>query len=333
VRGHADAATLAAFREELLSHRKAAQVSAHLAACPRCAALDAQLAEVTVLLTHAVAPPMPDTVTARIEMALAAEAAARGPAPVTDPAGTAAPGTAAPGTAAPDTAAPGRAGRNSTRGTAGQDAAGGAGSRRPGWTGRGWSRPSLRIATVAAAVAVIAGGGYTVAQLLSGSPAVHGSTASGASAPAGRAKPTLPRMSTGGIRSEAGSAAPGAVTGPVRVVTSDTNYQPAQLAAQASTLLKNLGPANTHSAANSGPTPATPTGYLALFPNLQACVAHVAGTQHALLVDVARYRGHPAAIILLPAPPGGRPRAIAVAPGCTASTAHVLATTPLPAAR
>ena len=38
---------LAAFREELLSARKAAQVSAHLAACPRCAALEAQLAEVT----------------------------------------------------------------------------------------------------------------------------------------------------------------------------------------------------------------------------------------------------------------------------------------------
>ncbi len=325
MRGHADAATLAAFREELLSHRKAAQVSAHLAACPRCAALDAQLAEVTVLLSHAAAPPMPDTVTARIEMALAAEAAARGAAPVTDPAGTAVPGTAVPGTAVPGTA-----GRNGTRGTAGQDADRGAGSRRPGWAGRGWSRPGLRVATVAAAVAVLAGGGYTVAQLLSGSPAANGAASSphAVAGPGGQAKPTLPSMSNdGGIRSEAGNAA---VTGPVRVVSSGTNYQPAQLAAQASTLLKNLSQPNTHSAANSGPTPATPNGYLALFPSLQACVAHVAGAQHALLVDVARYRGHPAAVIILPAPPGGRPRAIAVAPGCTASTAHVLATTPLP---
>lgn len=316
MRGHADAATLAAFREELLSHRKAAQVSAHLAACPRCAALDAQLAEVTVLLTHAAAPPMPDTVTARIEMALAAEAAARGPAPVTAPAGTAAPGTA---------------GRNGTRGAAGQDAARGAGGRRPGWAGRGWSRPGLRIATVAAAVAVIAGGGYTVAQLLSAGPTVHGATASGAEAPASRAKSSLPRMSSGGIRSAPGNTAAGAATGPVRVVSSGTNYQPAQLAAQASTLLKDLGP-NTHSATHPGPTLATPNGYTTLFPDLQACAAHVAGTQHALLVDVAHYRGHPAAIILLPAPPGGgHPRAVVVAPGCTATTSHVLATTPLPA--
>jgi len=318
VRGHADAATLAAFREELLSHRRAAQVSAHLAACPRCAALDAQLAEVTVLLTHAAAPPMPDTVTARIEMALAAEAAARGPAPATATGGPA--GTPAPGTA----------GRGGTRGTAGQDGARGAGSRRSGWAGRGWSRPGLRVATVAATVAVIAGGGYTVAQLLSGSPAVHGPTAAGAPASAARGKATRPRVSPGGIRSAPGNAAFGAVPGPVRVVSSGTDYQPARLAAQASTLLKDLGP-NTHSPANPGPALATPTnGYTTLFPDLQACAAHVAGAQHALVVDVARYHGHPAAIVLVPAPPGGHPRAIVVAPGCTATTSQVLATATLP---
>ena len=65
MRGHADAETLAAFREGLLSRRKAGQVSAHLAGCPRCAALDGQLAEVTALLTRSAAPPMPDALTAR----------------------------------------------------------------------------------------------------------------------------------------------------------------------------------------------------------------------------------------------------------------------------
>jgi len=69
VRGHADAETMAAFREGLLSRRKAGQVSAHLAGCPRCAALDTQLAEVTALLTRSTAPPMPDALTARIEAA------------------------------------------------------------------------------------------------------------------------------------------------------------------------------------------------------------------------------------------------------------------------
>jgi hypothetical protein len=316
VRGHADAETLAAFREELLSRRKAAQVSAHLAACPRCAALSAELAEVTVLLTHTTAPPMPGALTARIEAALAAEAAARGPAPVTGPVAV---GAAAPGTG----------GRDGARGTGGQDAARRAGGRWPGWASRGRSRPALRVATVAAAVAVLAGGGYTVAQLLSGNPTVNGATASGASAPHRLAKPHLPGMSTGAIRSAAGNAGLSPGTAPARVVSSGTNYQPAQLAAQASALLKDLGPKN--SAAHPGPSLATPpNGYTTIFPDLQACAAHVAGAQHALLVDVARYRGHPAAIILLSAPAGGRPRAVVVAPGCTATTSRTLATAILP---
>ena len=47
-------------------------------------------------------------------------------------------------------------------------------------------------------------------------------------------------------------------------------------------------------------------------------------------MDLAKYQGHPALIVVLPATNGGQPHAQVVAPGCTATTADVLATAPLP---
>jgi hypothetical protein len=314
VRGHADAETLAAFREGLLSRRKAGQVSAHLAGCPRCAALDAQLAEVTVLLTRSAAPPMPDALTARIEAALAAEAAARS---------AAAPAAVAAGGAGP--AARDMAGRGAAPGGAGRGA-----DRR----GRGRSGLVLRVAAVAAAVAVIAGGGYGVLRLLSpgrASETSAGLGAEGAPRAPGATRPALPGMS-GGVGAPAGGTvhAPAIGTAIGQVVSSGTNYQPGRLGAQASTVLAQLGPA-----AHASPAPsrsrAAPQNHLATaFPALPACVARVARGQRPLLVDVARYQGHPAAVIVLRAAPGGRPRAVVVAPGCSGTTARVLATAALP---
>jgi hypothetical protein len=302
VRGHADAETLAAFRAELLSRRKAARVSAHLAACPRCAALDVQLTGVTALLTRTAAPPMPDALTARIEAALAAEAAAR---------------PAAGGAAAPAAATPGGAGHDGTRGT---------GGRRAGRAGRDRSRLALRVATVTAAVAVVAGGGYGVSQLLSASPENTTGAASSGAGPGVRSGRALPSMS-GGSRPAAGTF--GAAVA-ARVVTSGTDYQRARLAAQASAVLVEFGP-DVQGSASPAPSVAAPQNQLAnLFPDLQPCVAHVAAPQHPLLVDVAQYQGHPALIVVLPAINGGRPRALVIARGCTATTAQVLATATLP---
>src|SRR6516165_3678474 len=142
MRGHADAETLAAFREELLSRRKAARVSAHLAACSRCAGLDAQLTEVSALLTTATTPPMPDALTARIEAAIAAEAAARAVA-AADSTVAAADGAVTVGAAGPGAGG----GRDRTARP----------SRPAGGPRR--SRLALRVAAVTAAVVVVAGGG------------------------------------------------------------------------------------------------------------------------------------------------------------------------------
>lgn len=303
MRGHADAETLAAFRAELLSRRKAARVSAHLAACPRCAALDVQLTGVTALLTRTAAPPMPDALTARIEAALAAEAAAR---------------PAAGGAAAPAAATPGGAGNDGTRGTGGRQA---------GRARRDRSRLALRVATVTAAVAVVAGGGYGVSRLLSASPENTAGAASSGAGPGVRSGRALPSMS-GGSRPAAGTF--GGATATARVVTSGTDYQRARLAAQASAVLVEFGP-GVHASASPAPSMAAAPNQLAnLFPDLQPCVAHVAAGQHPLLVDVAQYQGHPALIVVLPAINGGRPRALVIARGCTATTAQVLATATLP---
>jgi hypothetical protein len=314
VRGHADAETLAAFREGLLSRRKAGQVSAHLAGCPRCTALDAQLAEVSVLLTRSTAPPMPDALTARIEAALAAEAAARPTAAAPAAVGADGAGTAAPRTPVPGRPAPGAPDRGAAR--------------RPG---PGRVRLALRVAAVAAAVAVIAGGGYGVARLLSPGSTSETSAGSGAEGAPAVARPgTLPRMS-GGIRAPGGGTyhAPATVAGG-GVVGSGTNYQPGRLGAQASAVLAQLGPA-AHAGPAPSPSHAAPQNQLATaFPALAACVAHVARGQHPLLVDLARYEGRPAAVIMLPATPGRRSRAVVVAPGCSGTTAHVLATAILP---
>jgi len=297
VRGHADAETLAAFRAELLSRRKAARVSAHLAGCPRCATLDAHLAGVTALLATTTAPPMPDTLNARIEAALAAEAAARST--VT---------AAAPATAAGTARGAGRRGAS---------------------PGPVRTRLMLRVATVGAAVAVIAGGGYGVAQLLSGSRSFNTGAASGAGSAA--RKGAIPGMSAGSFHPASGPlAAPSGAAAAGRVVSSGTSYQRATLGAQASAVLTRLGP-NAHAAARrpTGQAAAPQNQTASRFPDLRACIAHVAGAQHPLLADMARYQGHPALILVLPGPPGTL-RAVVVAQGCTATRAHILATAPLP---
>jgi hypothetical protein len=333
VRGHADAATLAAYREELLSARKAAQVSAHLAACSRCAALEAQLAEVTTLLNRATAPPMPDALTARIQAALAAEAAARTPA--------AAPGPErVPVMSGAAVNGDGEAG-GGTQGSDGRRAGEAAGRReggRGGGRGRGHDRSwlALRVAAVTAAVAVVAGGGYGVSQLLSGGSSAVNGAASGTSPAAGpniKVKGPLPGMSAGGSNQAPNSSSGGRgglSTLMPAVMTSGTDYQQATLGAQASTVLKRLVN-SAHS--SSHPVPLAPARSRAsLFPHLQPCLIHIGNGQRPQLLDLAKYRGHPALIVVLPSPNGAQSRVLVLAPGCTATNAHILARTTLPAA-
>src|SRR5215468_5612459 len=293
---------MAAFREELLSRRKAARVSAHLAACPRCAGLDAQLTEVTALLTRSAAPPMPEALTARIETAIAAEAAARA-------------ATTTDGAAADATVAAGAAGAAGSPGQrAGRPARPPAGARR--------SVLALRVAAVTAAVAVVAGGGYGVVRLVSGNSTAG--TAASERAPVSEPKAAAPGMTAGGSGSAAIGAS-GSMASSPRVVSSGTNYQPGQLKTQVTAVLTR---SRQHAATGAGPTlPAPANGPFARSP---ACVAQVTGGKRPLLVDVAKYQGRPATIIVVPGQRPGTLRALVVAGECTTPASRVLATVTLP---
>jgi len=279
VRGHADAETLAAFREELLSRRKAARVSAHLAACSRCAALDARLGEVSALLTRSTAPPMPDALTARIQAAIAAW--------ITGP---------RDGAARP--------------------------SRRPGGPRRSWL--ALRVAAVTAAVVVVAGGGYGVARLLSGSPSPQ--TAAGTGAPAAKRAAPAPGVSDG-LRA-GGSQATGGGSAPAdRIVSSGIDYQPGRLKAQVSATLARFG---GNAIAGPGPGPSGANRASGAVPRMPACASHVTGGKRPILVDQARWQGRPATVIVVPGATSGTLRALVIAGDCTAAGGHLLATTTLP---
>jgi hypothetical protein len=267
---------------------------------------------------------MPDALTARIQAALAAEAAAR--APATAPAPEPVPamsGAAVKGDGEADGGSP------SSNGHRAADAAG----RRAGWRGHGRSWLTLRVAAVTAAVAVIAGGGYGVAQLLSGSPVMHGAAGSGAAAgPNIKIRGPIPGRSVIGGISEPGYSSGGGGGGGGQsttlaplVIHSGTNYQPETLGLQAEAVLNRV----SHSGSQPAPVASAPI-QASLFPQLRSCLIHISNGQRPLLVDLAKYKGHPALIVVLPSRNGGRPRVLVVAPGCTGTLAPIVTTTPLP---
>jgi len=319
VRGHVDPETLAAFREELLPRRKAGKVAAHLAECPQCAGLDAQLAGLPALLAHASAPPMPDALTARIEAALAAEAAARS---AQAPAGV--PGTEPAAGAGAPPARPHSAGPRDAIG-----ATSGGRQRRPAAPGR--SRLALRIAVAAAAVVVIAGGGYGVSRLLSGgSPLSPASSASGsgfngsAAAPARKLPGAVPAAPEHGNAASSGSKDHMALLSPAGylVVASGTNYRASLLKTQVrATLIRFRGAVATAPSATTSPLP--------VFGPASSCLAGVTGGQRPRLVDVAHYEGKPATVVVVPA--GAHTlRALVFAGHCPAAGAGVLTRATLP---
>jgi len=61
-----------------------------------------------------------------------------------------------------------------------------------------------------------------------------------------------------------------------------------------------------------------------------ACVPHVTGGKRPLLVDLAKYRGQPATVIVIPGATSGTLRALVVAGTCSATTGRVLARTTFP---
>jgi hypothetical protein len=334
--GHPDDETIAAFREDLLPARRAARIAAHLAECPRCAEVDAQLAAVTAALARTPTPPMPASLAARLGAALAAEVAARtaagasaGHADLAEgaaPAGSAdRPASAGPAdrpAPAARTAPAGRAAPHRGPGTGPGHTGPGHSGPGPGGPGRRAGRPragsrlSLRIAAVAAAVVVLAGGGYAISRVVAGGQETSSASSSGAAS------------GSAASRSAGSALAPEAVpraapTAGLPLVASRTTYRAGQLPAQVAAVLKRY-PAQGHVSA------APPAG-AAAFPHLAGCVSHVAGGQHPRLVDIARYGARPAAVIVVPVPGTATVHVSVVGPGCSGQGGDIISQFSLPA--
>jgi hypothetical protein len=276
---HPDAEVLAEFRAGLVAGRDGARISAHLADCVRCAGVCDQLAEVSALLAAVPPPALPDPVTQRLETALAAEAANR--------------------FSSERTVDPRSRERASTPGP------------RRRWDFR---LVTLRVLAPAAAVVVLAAGGFGLSRIGSGPSS---SVASGSAA--------VPAASAASA-SSAASAAAGSRTGnlpaveaPARfgVVISGIDYLRATLARQLEGELGVYGRA-TGSARElaSGP--------------VKGCVLLVTrgirpGTL--VLVETAHFQGQPANVIV--AVSGHRDTAWVTTPACSASSHYVLDTTTL----
>jgi hypothetical protein len=297
MRPHVSAEKLAEFGPGDLSQRRSARIRAHLAKCARCRALGDDLAGVSALLASVPPPPIPDHLAARIQSALATEATRR----VTQPADHA--------------AAPAPAGRR----------------------GRPLPRRTVVLGglAAAAAVVVVGAGTYAIVQSSGGSS----SASSGTAASAPEARPA-------GEPAHAGPLQPGQVLfGPtlrytraghqasVTPITTGTNYSAQKLNSEVSTAVGKYGTGF----ATAGPNAMSPDQSQSSaaepgqrsFGNirvsaLQGCVNRVAAGELVLLVDVARYGGAPATIIVTEAAVDAPQQIWVVGTGCSAARSDVL---------
>jgi hypothetical protein len=267
---HLDPDVLAEFRAGLITGRRGAKVAAHLAECERCSALSDQLAEVSALLAAVPAPTMPDSVAHRLESALAAE-----------------------GRSKDDSE---RAGGDSSRDRVRHT--------RPA-RHRGFRLVAVRVLAPAAAIIVLAAGGYGLSHLTGGPTS---STASGSAA-----KPAAANASAGSAKGTAGRAEFPEIpaSSSFVVVNSHTDYGHATLGQQ---LAQQVDQEKRTSAA-AGQRPSA---------RLLACVLQLTRGVSPVLVENARYQGQPATIIV--APNGDGYTAWVMTPTCLAK----LASTTLP---
>jgi hypothetical protein len=317
---HVSAETMAGFRQGGLSPRKNSRISAHLAGCDRCRTLDEDLAGVRTLLAGAQPPPIPEHLAARIQTALATEAASR----VVHAAGSEnGIGTAAPG--------PGRPARG------------------PGWRPhlpgmpRLGSRVALGSLAAAAAVLVVIGGMYE----MFGSRGTS-SPSSTAAGPAHHA--AAPSSGNGIARPAAGGSASGPVLqyrhsghlDSVTPVTTDTDFTPGRLGTQTARAVARYGARTTKTAPNTNSpsgvhSPAVaPAQRTTTFGNiplalLQGCVNRIGAGELVVLVDVARYRGTAATVIVTEVTVIGPEQIWVVGTGCSGSRSDVLTHTTIAA--
>ncbi|HEY2550511.1 MAG TPA: hypothetical protein VGI64_08030 [Streptosporangiaceae bacterium] len=303
---HFSAEVIGRLSEDDLGSRRAGRVRSHLARCARCSAVSRQLAGVTALLASTTAPPMPESLTARIESSLAVEVARRT---------AAAPQAEAFRRDLPERGSAARRGKPPRRSPAG-----------------------LRVAAAAAAVAVVAGVSVAVLNSHGGS---GGSAANSAPALAHGAAQGRLAMKVGPQLSFRANGR----TDLFRPVSSHVGYTRANLVSQVSSALRHasspaasagpgvlpgqgggaspgaLGRQNT---AQAPQLPVLNSFAGILTSALEGCVGRVAGHSAVLMVDVDSFGGKPATVIVLGAAGALGEQVWVVGPGCSAAATDVI---------
>jgi hypothetical protein len=309
---HASIENLAKLADGDLRPRKAARISKHVSGCALCTEHTRQLQAVPGLLASAQFPPMPEYLSARIEVAISAEASVRL---------AAEPASESRRRDLPVRNAPARRGRQL-----------------PGIS----SRTGLRLAAAAGAAVIVAGGGYELATHATSGP---GSAAGSSGSVAGPEEAPL------GAAPRVGPAVAyrhGGHTRSVSTVETYTNFQPgsfrSQTVAALASMPKVTGPAKvngglsvSHGTATSASPNATPAagGALPAFavpnlPQLSGCVSLIAGGRTVLFVDLAKYRGKFATVIVVGQDSAGPAEAFAVGPACSSTVRDILIHQDLP---
>jgi hypothetical protein len=275
---HLDPEVLAEFDAGLISGRRGAKISAHLAACQQCTALGEQLAGVSAVLLAVPTATMPDRLAERLDTVLAAEIARRDQ--------TESAGAQLAGDGTQPTGAGARLNGNGTE-------PGGKGSRdrerrpRPSWH-RNLRPLALRVLAPVAVIALIVAGAL---ELTPKGSTNSGTSSSAASAPdrsaaGGPAAAQGSSAASGGIGANRPAAAPlKTASRAFPVVTSTVNFSPGSFKQQVEAALR--VPASERQTQTSTAT-------------IRACVQALAGSAaRPVLVESARYQGQPATLVVL----------------------------------
>jgi hypothetical protein len=305
---HASAEELARLNVGDLRRRKSVRVAAHVAGCVRCTQVRQELTEVPAVLATTPYPALPDAVCVRVEAALQIEVSERL--------------STVPATEAGRRDLPARSRR--------RPALAGPG----GWHLPGLSVPATRLVAAAGAVVLVSGGGYLLASDLPSGAGTGSSSSSSAALPA----PVQP-MSLG---PDVSYGSPGSQH-TVETVSSATDFEPAQLRGQAldayheaqvkgaagtrssgsGSAPNELGPQNTNAAAGAG------AGGSSAGTHLAGCIGAIGPGRTVLLLDLAKYQGRPATIIVFGSTATSQAEVVVAARGCSTAAPDVLARAPL----
>ena len=287
---HLDAEVLAEFREGLITGRRGAAITAHLAGCDRCTALGDQLAGVSALLASVPLPAMADSLARRLDTVLAAEAAR-------------------PERVKTDQAERGDADHPAHPAT---DR-----TRRPRLS---LPRLSLRVLAPVAAV-VVAAGGYGLSQLAGSGGQVTASSGSSAGGAAGQAAASSAASShANGVKSPVVRGAAGTAPQAHRLTsgnfplvagTVDFSADRAVLKQQVEHELRTPSPARA-----------------AVTSQLRGCVQKLTHGVGLVWVESGRFGGKPATLVV--ARTGADDTAWIAGPDCSATSRDVLARTTVP---